>query len=644
MTFRGKVLGAALLLSLCAGGAQVRAGANPDALAALKRGQVALDRADPRTARVELMNAIKADPALAAARVAQARALLMLGNAIAAQDELDMAQKLGAPMRSMRHLRAHAALLTGKAQAAIAEARAPDLDPAETLFATRIEGQAWQALARFDEAGKAFERARALAPDNAALWADLGRFHLASGNMAAAHAAADRALALAPNSAETLVLRAMLVREQYGLVAAMPLFARAVEVAPTDVPALIEYAATLADAGQARYALSLTRRALSLAPGLPRAYFIQAVMAARAGQYDLARNLLARTRGLMDGQAATRMLRGALHLQSGNATLAIAQFEPLLAGQPLNLRARLLLADAYYRDGQYPEAEATLFPIVERADADSYALDLAARIHEAMGDRAVAGAFLTRASAPVRGASDVFKGAGSPAETAPAALAAPADAYANLRYIRALLEAKQAGAALARAQALRAANPGAPAAHIAEGDCLTFAGRHRDAAAAYEKAANIRFSEDVALRLIDAWSRAGRADKARDVLLLYLAQNPMSVEMNRLAAAYLLAAKEYDRALVLLEGLRARLGNEDAQLMTDIARAHIGKGEAGKALPFAAHAWRLAPASAVSADIFGWALFKARGSNAAARELLAKAAQIAPDEPLVRDHLRAAGG
>ncbi|MFY9352171.1 MAG: hypothetical protein WAO77_17690, partial [Sphingobium sp.] len=50
-----------------------------DGSAALTRGLAALDKGDARTARVELMNAIKGDPRSARARAAQAAALVELG-------------------------------------------------------------------------------------------------------------------------------------------------------------------------------------------------------------------------------------------------------------------------------------------------------------------------------------------------------------------------------------------------------------------------------------------------------------------------------------------------------------------------------------------------------------------------------------
>ncbi|MDZ7894969.1 MAG: hypothetical protein U5M50_08515 [Sphingobium sp.] len=68
----GMVAVSALILSLAQVGSF--AADRGAAQAALSRGLAALDKGDVRTARVELLNAVKADPNFAAARMAQARA------------------------------------------------------------------------------------------------------------------------------------------------------------------------------------------------------------------------------------------------------------------------------------------------------------------------------------------------------------------------------------------------------------------------------------------------------------------------------------------------------------------------------------------------------------------------------------------
>lgn len=612
-----------------------------EARAAMARGMTALERGDPRTARVEFMNAIKADPDWAPARIAQARAYLSLGDGIAAKAELDRARALGANPSHTRHLMADALLRQGRAEDALKEAKAGDVIAEQRAYAARIAGLAHEALGQNGDAAGAFNAALALEPDNPEIWTMIGRFRLATGDTAGAVAASEKAVALAPGSPDALTLRGILVRDQYGLAASLPWFDRALALDRNFVPALTEYAATLADMGQARRMLALTRRIIALEPRNPRAFMMQAVMAARAGKDDLARGMLGRTNGVLDDEPATLLLRGILYANGGNATLAAEQFATLVRRQPLNMRARLLLGKTLYEAAQLPEAAAALAPIVERGDADSYALTLAARIQEQLGNGAAAVDLLARAAAPVRADAAAFAGAGDPALLARDANADPAAAAPNILYIRALLQAGQVAAAIDRASALRAANRGAPAAHIIHGDALAAAGRYADAARAYEQAANIRFSEDVALRLMSTWRRAGRIDKAVDALSLYLGQNPASIVANRLAASAWIEGRDWDRAIAALDSLRARLGNEDALLMADLAWAWLGKGDGEKALAYAAHAYRLQPASPVASHIFGWALQQARGEGGSqpAIDLLEKAASLAPDQPLLQMHL-----
>ncbi len=634
-------------LALLAGGlallalpaSTVRADGRADAMAAMQRGQEALDKGDPRAARVELMNAIKTDPKLAGARVLQARALLMLGDGKGAQQELEQALALGSKQGSIRHLFASAALLQGRHADALAQATASDADPGSAAVRARFEGQALRALGRYREAGQALARAMALAPKDGLVRADFARLHLATGDLAAAIRAGDEALALAPRNAEVLVLRAMLARQQYGPEAARNWFDQALSVNPTYVPALLDYAATLADLGQASQALALTRRALAYAPGHAYAFYIQAVMAARAGQYEAARSLIERTKGQLDAMAGMRLLRGVLHLEAHNATLAVRQLAPLLERQPRNGRVRLLLARALYEDGQYAEAERTIFPLVERGDASSYALTLGAYVHEALGNGAAAAHLLGRASRWAVGPADVYRSDGQADSFAAAANASPTQIAPNLLYIRALVQGGRTEAAISQARGLAQANPGAPATWMALGDSLMASRRYPDAAFAYERSANIRFRQDVALRLTDAWRRAGSRPKAERALGLFVAQNPMDVEGQRLVASFALGAGEYDRAFRLLSLLRQRLGSEDALLMTDMARALIGLDQTERALPYAAHAYRLLPMSAVTSDIFGWTLFRAGRDGPQARELLEKARSLAPREALVQWHL-----
>lgn len=610
-----------------------------DGSAALARGLAAIDKGDARTARIELMNAMKRDPRSPTVRLAQARALAELGDGAGAQAEVERARTLGAPPAQTRAVMAQALLLQGDATGAMKEARAGDVPPEQAIRAARVTARAAIALGDMALAQKMLASAISAAPDDVENWVDLGRLRLATGDQAGAIAAADRAVALANDDAKALTLRAELTRAQYGLTASLPWFDRALTASPDSVPTMVQYAATLADAGQAGTMLGLTRRILALDPDNARAWVMQAVMAARAGKADLARTLLARTRGRLDEEPATRLLRGVLHVEDGNAVLAVEALAPLVMAQPDNRTARTLLARAYFVGRDFASAATTLAPLVAQRDADPYVLTLAARAQEGLGDRILAGDMLARAAWPVRPAADTFA---SPSDAAIAAGSPPpsaATARDNIPYIRALLSTGRNDDAVARARLLARANPGAPDAWLIWGDALGAANRPAEAARAYEAAANIRFDRDAALRLAAAWNRAGNPARAAQVAQLFLTQNPNDMQAQRVAAAAALQAQDWRAALRLLRSVRAQVGNGDAVLMADLARASLETGDKAAARTFAAHAYRLMPANPMTADTYGWVLLRSGDKGPAMVDLLEKAVALAPVHPVLALHL-----
>ncbi|BBF69596.1 tetratricopeptide repeat protein [Sphingomonas bisphenolicum] len=610
-----------------------------DGSSALTRGLAALDKGDARTARIELMNAIKGNPRSAAAHEAQARALAELGDGVGAQAAVQRARALGAPPAQTRAVMAQALLLQGDLEGALREARAPDLPSDFAVPAARVVARAALAQGNIADARTALERALTVAPNDPANWVELGRLRLLSGDQAGAITAADRAVALAPTDAKALTLRGELVRGQYGLTASLPWFERALAANPDSVPTLEQYAATLADAGQASAMLTLTRRLIAIDPSNPRAWMMQAVMAARAGQGDLARKLLDRTQGRLDAEPATRLLRGVLQLQDGNAVLAADALGPLVAAQPDNRTARSLLARAHYINGDFASAAAFLAPMVAQRDADPYVLTLAARAQEALGNRAMADDMLARAAWPIRAAADPFAGASDGTLATGPAPASAATARDNVPYIRALLSTGRNADAVARARMLSRANPGAPDAWLILGDALAADGASQESVRAYEAAANIRFDRDVALRLAAAWGRVGNPARAAQVVQLFLTQNPNDVQVQRLAASIAMQAQDWRGALRMLHAVQAQVGENDAVLMADLARAALESGDRASARAYAAHGYRLMPANPLTADMFGWVLMKTGEKGPVAIDLLEKAVAMAPQAPALQMHL-----
>ncbi|HEX2763880.1 MAG TPA: tetratricopeptide repeat protein [Allosphingosinicella sp.] len=612
---------------------------------AFRRAEQALAAGEPRTARIELLNAIKAQPSNRAFRLLQARVYLRLRDGGGAQAELDRARKLGASEAETAHLMAQALLLQGDAQGALREAA--KAAPENSGYAERIAGQAYHALGDFARAGAAFDRALALTPRDADLWTEMARLRQSNGETAGALGAADRAVALDPHNVGALALRGILTRNQYGLAAAMPWFDRALELDPANVDALIERASTLGDLGRTTAMLADTRAILAASPGNPSAYYLQAVIAARAGRYDLARSLYRRTGGALDGKPSAMLLAGAIELQSGAPAQAAKRLQRLLQLQPANLKARRLLGSALLRSGDPAGAVRTLSPLAERDDADAYTLTVIGKAYAKLGDRRAASQYLARAVLPRPAATAPLSDPLSEGEMA--ALRRDADAHPDaaapqVLYIRALLGRGLGGEALARARRLLAANPGAPDAHVLVGDALAISGDYRGAAGAYRGAANLAFTEPVALRLVEALRNSGDTRGAAQALGLFLAQNPQNVPAQLLAANAYLQARQWERAIRLYERVRARIGNGDSTLLNNLAWAYAQTGDIETALPLARHAYALDPRNPATADTLGWLLFRSGKDKPQGLMLLQQAARGAPSDSDILAHLQAAKG
>jgi tetratricopeptide (TPR) repeat protein len=616
------------LLAACAGQAGT----------AYERGLAAFNQGDIRTARVEFLNALQADPNDRAARVMQSRVDLALGDGVAAESEVMRARQAGASVAETAHLLAHARLLQGDARAALAEAAGAA--PANEAYAARIRGRAYMALGDGGNALAAFDRALVLAPRDGTVWTDVARFRRSNGDVAGALEAADRAVAAAPRSVEALVLRGILTRGQYGLAAALPWFDRALAIDSGNVEALVERAVTYGDMGRMSDMLADAREAHRLTGGDPTAYYLEAVLAARAGNFDLARRLMVRTRGAYDDTPAGRLLLAAIDFQTGNEEQAARRLAGLVADQPGNRRARRLLAAAQWRMGDAANTVATLRPIADMPDADAYSLALMGRALARLGDGAGASLYLARAARPQPGARASLDplSEGDFAEARRAAEARPGDGPAQIRLISALLARGQSDEALDRGRRLQAENPGVPEVHILVGDALGVRGAYAGAAGQYRRAANLAFTEAVALRLIEALQRSNQAEAADNVLNLFVQQNPRSVPGLILLGGRAMQQQDWPFAVAIYEGLRQRIGNNDATILNNLAWAYSESGDMDRAVPLARRAWSLDRDNPATADTLGWLLFKS-GRRAEGLVLLQQAARGAPSDSEIRRRL-----
>lgn len=609
----------------------------PAAERALAQAEALLRAGNPSAARAAAGAAVAADPNWGAAQVGLARMQLALDDGLGAGASLDRAQAVGFDMRRARHLRARALMLMGDTKRAGEELGAAD--PADATEADLVRAELATRTGRFGEALGILDAAVAARPADGTAWLALARVRRAAADLSGAIEASARAVAAAPRSTDALALRGELVRDQFGLTAALPWFERALASDPRNHAALIQYAATLGDLGRTRDMLAALRQATQVRKGSPQALYLQAVLAARARKFELARDVLDHANGAIDDLPGVMLLRGVLDLQAGEQEQAIAGLRTLVARQPMNITARKLLATAYLRSDAARNAIGVLGPVVARPDADSYALALSARAYERIGERQVAAQLLDRAALPAPAAVAAFSpDDGLGVLRARATGGSPPE---RIALIRGLIAAANGPQALAEARALAEANPGVPAAQLLLGDVWMMGKRPADAAAAYARAAALRFDEPAAMRLVQALDLSGQRAKAADTLALFLSQNPQNVAALRLSAEWQLAAGDAAAAAATLEELRLRVGERDAGLLAQLALAYLGLENDDRAMEYAAAAYALQPQNPAVADAYGAALL-ANGDTGGARDLLRKARLLAPGNPLIAQHLREA--
>lgn len=603
-----------------------------DPVQALRRAGVALAAGNYHAAHDQARQAAEAAPRSGVAQMMLARTSLLLGEGVTAEAALDRALADGVPLEQTLAARAEARLIEGNlAGAQDAVDRMPaERDAAMARIAAHVAAAQGDGGAQLRQE---LQRLVVLYPADARIWTDLGRSRFGAGDMNGASQAAARAAALAPADPDALTLQGEVIRARYGLQAGLAWFQAALARDAYHVRALIQYAATLGDAGRASEALAATRSALVSQPGSPEAFYLQAVIAARAGCYPLAQQLLQLTGGTLRMRPGAAMLEGAIAYAQGRPQRAVRAWTRLVTMQPMNVAARRLLAAAQIGVGDRAAAWATLRPILARADADGYALRLAAMAADP-DERA---ALVDRAARAQMGDAAIFRPDRALTDLKFGAEEAPTDPTYALGLIRGLASQGDRAGAIRVAQSLIRATPGAPAAQLAYGDVLATAGRNADALGAYAEAGDLTFDEPTMLRLVDTYQRTGRARDAAVGLGLYLSQNPQSIPARRLLARWQMTAGQWDAAIETLEGLHIQLGLRDVALLHDLAVAYADVGDGTVARRYAAAAYRLAPMNASVADAYGRALAVA-GESDAARQLFDKALALAPGSPTILAH------
>ena len=577
--------------------------------------------------RAALQAAIASDPKDIVPRVELARVAIRLGDGVGAEAAVKGALGAGANDAALRPLLARAYAMQGEGGRALDTLDGGPIIPEMIGEAAWVAGDVHLGNGDMAAAREAYDRAVHEMPRSSALWVDVARFRDANADVSGARDAVDYAIELDKANSAALAFKANLVRTADGLNASLAWYDDALAADPDNADALIEQAATLGDLGRYRDMLTALRHAATIVPRDPRLYYLQAVLAARAENYRLARSLLQRTRGELDAQPSFKLLSAIVELELGGEAVAATWADRLLAEQPDNFTVRRILAAADWADGDADGALEALLPLVERPDADSWSLLLAARAAAELGRRIESTDYLGRAATLARGEAVPFAADTDYGLLTMAADSEPLNPAAAIPAISADLSAGNGARAIARATRLRDANRGVADAHILLGDTALAGGRYDLAVQAYRAARDLDASERTTLRLANALFRAGDAAGSGAAILALRDSQPSSIAADQLAGHLAMDIEHWDQAIAHFERVRSRIGNRDTVILRELARAWAAKGEDDRALPLIDRAYRLQPLNAGIMEFYA-DLLERRGNRQAAIDLRDKAAQI----------------
>lgn len=615
---------------------------NGEAKASYARANNYIAEKNYRAARIEMLNALAADPNWAEARIVQANVYLKLKDPIAAEAEIKRARELGIDDAELRHIMGHSLLMQGKYERAKEVITSGSIVTEYAGYAQRILAEALLELDERDAARQAYDEAIAINDQDSDLWISISRFRFRGGDEKGAIEASDLAVKLDEKNVEALLYRGELARRQLGLVYALPWFERVLDIDPDHLPTLIAYAETLGDVGRYRDMLSVARRVLSLEPVNPYGYYFQAVLAARAGEYSLARSIMQKVQGQLDKQAAPALLLCALELQADNAVKAREFCENVLNAQPNNASAQQLLMRALLISGEAEELKNDFDKGRFSSVTPGYSAAIMALAFQLGDDLDGAVKHINIAS---QSPSIFFRLQGE-AESASRLIfmieKEPGNVRHRIRYIRRLLNDGQSDIALEQARRLQQQFPDYADSNLLAGDVEIVRRNYGRALNYFEQAASVRFSFDIMVRIHDMQAQLGRGEQMQMLLKRFLAANPHNLEAKHMLGLAYLDNGKPELARATLQEVRLRLGENTPLLLADLSIAQLRSGDADAARNTARKAYTILPMNAPVTFALAEALWADEARRRDALDLYEKAAALAGNNKIYQNRLKEA--
>ncbi|MDR1708942.1 MAG: PEP-CTERM system TPR-repeat protein PrsT [Candidatus Accumulibacter sp.] len=380
----------ALALAACGGD-------SPETLLASAKDYLA--RNDPKTAAVQLKNALQKKPDLAEARFLLGKALLDEGNVIAAEVELRKAASLRFPSDELTPLRARAMLMLGQAKRVIEEFSQTQLRTPESQAELQTAlANAYLAESKNDLAKARLDAALATVPDFGRALYTQARIRLSEQDVPGATALLDKALANDPSFHEALQLRGDILAYEGQTDSAIAFYRAALQAKPNYLPAYVSMITRLIEAGRMEEAARDFEEMRQVAPKAAQTSYVRAELMYRQKQFAEAREAIQHFLRFAPENPIGQQLAGAIEFELKSYPAAERYLQAVLTKAPRTGIARRILITSFLRSGKPDKALGALQPILGEIGDDSNLLALAGEVFMQNGNADRAGEYFARAS------------------------------------------------------------------------------------------------------------------------------------------------------------------------------------------------------------------------------------------------------
>ena len=371
----------------------------------ISEAKAAFDAHQYGAARIHILSALQENSADPEANLIFGKTLLAMGDGEGAGAAFEKAMRNSAYKDKLKPLYAHALLLTGASDKALA--LVDDLggsSNSKEIVAKSywVKACALLEMGRTEEALAVLDAGLAKMPSDVDLLVLKARYALSIGDTQTASRFAASALKHGPDDLEALQMSGRLAMLRQDLKTAEARFLKAAKIYPESVPPLFSLAAIYADMGDEKKSRDYFGRILKSAPKHPLALFMLAKLEFDKGNVAEAHEMLQVAGDSVSDVPQAILLGGKIANARGNHEIAIARLQRFLAMLPGNIEGMAALGEALAATGNSAQAYDLVKPVAMQANATPDLLALAGKLGQQQGDP-LASKFSSRAATSANG-------------------------------------------------------------------------------------------------------------------------------------------------------------------------------------------------------------------------------------------------